>query len=45
MRESGEMISNVFPKLEKAKIMKVGNTFACFMTKKTLFSQVLQLPT
>ena len=27
------------------KIMKMGNTFACFMTKKTVFSQVIQLPT
>jgi hypothetical protein len=25
--------------------MKVGYTFACFMTKKTVFSQVIQLPT
>ena len=24
--------------------MKLGNTFACFMTKKIVFSQVLQLP-
>jgi hypothetical protein len=23
--------------------MKMGNTFACFMRKKTIFSQVLQL--
>jgi hypothetical protein len=27
------------------EIMKVGYTFACFMTKKTVFSQVIQLPT
>jgi hypothetical protein len=25
------------------KIMKMGNTFDCFMRKKTVFSQVLQL--
>jgi hypothetical protein len=25
--------------------MKVGYTFACFMTKKTVFSQFIQLPT
>jgi hypothetical protein len=25
--------------------MKVGYTFACFMRKKTVFSQVIQLPT
>ena len=29
----------------KGEIMKVGYTFACFMTKKTVFSQVIQLPT
>jgi hypothetical protein len=27
------------------EIMKVGYTFACFMTKKIVFSQVIQLPT
>jgi hypothetical protein len=27
------------------EIMKVGYTFACFMRKKTVFSQVIQLPT
>jgi hypothetical protein len=26
------------------EIMKMGYTFACFMRKKTVFSQVLQLP-
>jgi hypothetical protein len=27
------------------EIMKVGYTFACFMRKKIVFSQVIQLPT
>jgi hypothetical protein len=31
--------------LRQGEIMKVGYTFACFMTKKTVFSQVIQLPT
>jgi hypothetical protein len=30
---------------ELGEIMKVGYTFACFMRKKTVFSQVIQLPT
>jgi hypothetical protein len=30
---------------EQGEIMKVGYTFACFMRKKTVFSQVIQLPT
>jgi hypothetical protein len=31
--------------IREGEIMKVGYTFACFMTKKIVFSQVIQLLT
>jgi hypothetical protein len=40
---TSEIVVYELTRCDVGKIMKLGNTFACFMTKKIVFSQVLQL--